>query len=187
MTIGALTILGAALLSQAPAARILAVDPAASTLGYNIVHKLHKVHGESKEVAAKAALQPDGSALVMVRVPAKSFVSGDANRDEHAQEVLESKKYPYVVLKGTAKLLYPEKYPATLDVVVDGRLDFHGRARELKVPLRVELKSADEAHVKGEFNVSLDEFGVERPSLLFIKIDDACRIEIDLTLKAEAK
>jgi polyisoprenoid-binding protein YceI len=187
MAISTLTILAAALIAQAPAARILAVDPARSTLGYDIVHKLHKVHGASKAVEAKVALSADGSALVMVRAPIKTFLSGEANRDEHMQEVLETQKYPYVVFKGTAKLALPEAFPATLDVAVEGQLDFHGRKRELKVPLKVEFRSADAAHVKGEFNVSLDEYQVERPSLLFIKIDDACRIGLDLELKAEGK
>jgi len=185
--ISALAMLGAMLLSQAPDTRIFAIDPARSVLGFGVVHKLHKVHGESKSVEAKAALSPDGGALVMVRIPVKTFESGDANRDEHMQEVLETHLHPFVIFKGTTKLAPPQAYPATLEVTLDGQLDFHGRKHPLKVPLKVELKSAGEARVTGEFNVSLDEYQVERPSLLFVKIEDACHIEVDLTLKAEGK
>ena len=66
-------------------------------------------------------------------------------------------------------------------------LDFHGRKRPVKVPLKLELKSADEVHVTGEFAVSLDEYEVERPSLFFVKIEDACKIEVNLVLRPEAR
>lgn len=173
-----------AALAQAP--RVLAVDPQHSALAYNVVHKLHKVRGESKSVEARAALSADGTARVMVRVPVKSFLSGDGNRDEHMQEVLDAQKHPYVVYKGTTRLEAPTAFPATVDVVLDGELDFHGVKRPLKVPLTLEFRSEGAVTAKGGFSVSLDEFKVERPSLLFVKIDDACRIEVDLTLAAEA-
>jgi hypothetical protein len=35
----------------------------------------------------------------------------------------------------------------------------------------------------GSFDASLDAHGIERPSLLFAKVDDACRIEVDLLLR----
>ncbi|MBI5544274.1 MAG: YceI family protein [Deltaproteobacteria bacterium] len=183
----ALSVISALLLSQAPGARILAVETARSTLGYRVVHKLHKVRGESQAVEAKAALSADGGVLLMARVAVASFKSGDANRDAHMQEVLETGRFPQVVLKGKARFLAPETYPAAAKVVVEGELDFHGRKRPLKVPLEVELKSADEVRVTGSFTVSLDEHEVERPSLLFMKIDDACQIDFDLSLKAEGK
>lgn len=183
----ALVLLTATLLAGAPEARILAVEPARSTLGYNVVHKLREVRGESKAVEAKAALLAGGAFQVMVRVPVASFKSGDGNRDAHVQEVLEVGSFPYVVFKGTGRLVLPERYPATVELAVDGVLDFHGQKRRLKVPLKLELVSAEEARVRGEFAVSLEEHKVARPSLFFVKVEDACRIDLDLALKAEAR
>jgi hypothetical protein len=37
--------------------------------------------------------------------------------------------------------------------------------------------------VKGAFDVSLDAHGVERPSLLLVPIEDACRVDVDLLLR----
>ena len=77
LPIAALTL---AALSQAPAPRLLAVDPARSTITYGIVHKLHKADGVSHEVEGKAALLADGKVQVMVRAPIASFKSGESSR-----------------------------------------------------------------------------------------------------------
>jgi polyisoprenoid-binding protein YceI len=170
-----------ALLAQAPAATTYSVNPQKSVLRYTIVHKFHKVHAESKLVQGKAALKPDGSLQVMVRAPIGSFDSGDGNRDEHMRETLEEPKYPYVTYKGVAKLA-DGTLPAKLDLVLDGQLEFHGRKQTEKVAVHVDDAGPTGAHVTGHFTVSLDRYQVERPSLLFIKIDDACVIDFDLQL-----
>jgi len=176
-------------LAQAPASAaptILSVDPGKSTLTYAIVHKLHKVDGSSKQVEGKAALTGEGKVQVMVRAPASSFQSGDSSRDEHMAEVLEASKYSHVTFKGVGQLTPPATFPATTEVQLQGQLDFHGRKRAESVLVKVEWASATEARATGSFNVSLDAYEVERPSLLFMKIDDACAIGVDLALKADA-
>src|SRR5512138_2366348 len=116
-----------ALLAQAPAGTTnYTVNPQSSVLGYNVVHKFHKVRGESKLVQGKAVLKPDGMLQVMVRAPVGSFESGDGNRDEHMRETMEEPKHPYVTFKGVAKLA-SGTLPAKLDLVLEGELDFHGR------------------------------------------------------------
>ena len=126
-------------------------------------------------------LQPDGQALIMVRVPVRSFVSGDANRDAHMRETLEEDKYGYVVFKAATSLHWPVAQSSTkLDLA--GQLDFHGQKHPLTAP--VEVQPAKGAWtVRGAFDVSFDAFGVNRPSLLFVKIDDRCKIELDLTVE----
>ncbi|MGC4119750.1 MAG: YceI family protein [Myxococcales bacterium] len=189
-SISTLSVLALALLSQSPAPpspKMLALDPAKSTLTYGIVHKLHKVSAECKAVEGKAALLPDGKVQLMVRAPVSAFKSGDANRDEHMQEVLETGKYGFVTFKAVAQATPPSTFPATTTLTVSGQLDFHGRKRTESVPLQLEWSSPTEVRVKTTFTVSLDAYEVQRPSLLFMKIDDACTIGVDLSLKEEAR
>lgn len=173
--------------APAPSAKVFSVDPASSTLAYTVVHKLHKVDATSREVEGKAALLADGKVQVQVRAPVRSFRSGDANRDAHMEEVLETSKHAHVTFKGVGQLTPPSAFPAVTEVTLQGQLELHGRKRAEAVPVRVEWTSANEARVTASFNVSLDAYQVERPSLLFIKIDDACAIGVDLALKADAK
>jgi polyisoprenoid-binding protein YceI len=179
--------LAAAALAAAPEGRAFSVDPAKSVLGFHIVHKFHKVHGESRSLQGKALLSPDGAVQVMVRAPVASFDSGDGNRDGNMRDTLEAAKYPYVTFKAVGKLTPPKEYPARAEVELDGELDFHGRKRPEKVPVTVEFAAPDALHVTGRFAVSLDKYEVERPSLLFVKIEDACAIDVDFALRGEAR
>ena len=170
-----------AFLAQVPAETTYSVNLHQSVIRYTIVHKLHRVQAESKLVQGKVVLKPDGGLQVMVRAPISSFESGDGNRDEHMRETLEDSKYAFVTYKGVAKLA-GETLPAKLDVVLDGELEFHGRKQAEKVSVHVDRAGPTGAHATGHFTVSLDRYQIERPSLLFIKIGDACVIDFDLQL-----
>jgi polyisoprenoid-binding protein YceI len=153
-----------------------AVDPAVSTLRYVVTHKLHEVDATSKEVEGRAVVRPDGSAITEVRAQVASFRSGDGNRDEHMLEVMNPGSFPYVVFKGLTRA-------ETGNVQMQGQVELHGVKKPYTVPLTVEAQPDGSLHVKGSFNVSLDGHGIDRPSLLFVKIEDACHIDVDLVLR----
>jgi polyisoprenoid-binding protein YceI len=183
-----MSLLLVALLAQttAPAAgpATFNVDVQKSTVRYGIVHKFHKVEGESKLVQGKALLKSDGTLQAMVRIPVLSFVSGDGNRDAHMRECMEEPRYPYVVYKGVAKLPSgTSTLPHKIDLSLDGELNFHGRKHPERVKVHVDASNPESVHVTGRFVVSLDRYQVERPSLLLIKIDDGCTIDLDLHLR----
>jgi len=168
------------------AGRVFAVDSGASKLTFRIVHKLHEVEGRSARAEGKAVVQGDGKVLAMVRVPVATFDSGDSNRDAHMLEAVEAGKFPFAVVKGVAVLApgaFDGPRPATLAATLGGELDFHGVKRPIEVPLTVTLEAGGAVRVKGELAVSLDGHGVERPALFFVKVEDACRISLDLVLK----
>ncbi len=174
--------LAAVLATTLPAGTLLSVDPGASFLRYHVTHKLHRVQGASTTIEGKAVVR-DGQVVSMVRVPVASFRSGDANRDSHMQETLEAHKYPFIVWKGVAQLLADNALPAG-PVTMQGQLEFHGVARAVSVPLTVEPGADGTVRVRGSLEIDLDAHRIDRPSLLFVKIDDMCRIELDLVLKA---
>jgi len=153
-----------------------AVDPSSSTLRYVVTHKLHEVDATSKEVEGRAVVRPDGSAITEIRAQVASFRSGDGNRDEHMLETMNVGSYPYVIFKGLA-------HAGTGAVQMQGQVELHGVKKQYPVPVMVEAQPDGSLHVKGAFDVSLDAHGIERPSLLFVKIDDACHIEVDLVLR----
>jgi hypothetical protein len=186
------TLLLTALLAQtaapAPTASTYTVNIQKSRLSYTIVHKFHKVKGESKLVQGKAVVKPDGTLQLMVRAPVSSFESGDGNRDQNMRETMHESKYPYVVYKGVGTLKDGATVlPPKLDLVLQGELDFHGRKQSEKVTVHVESNGPSAVHATGHFVISLERYQVEKPSLLLIKIDDACAIDFELDLKVEAR
>jgi hypothetical protein len=171
------------LASTAAAPRTYTVQPG-STLAYDLVHKFHHVHGVSRSVEGKARVLPDGTVQVMVRAPIDSFDSGNSNRDAHMLEVTEAAQNPYVLFKGIGTLTSPSSYPADAKVELRGELTLK-TARPIQVPVAVHFASAERATIDATFPVSLDEHHVERPSLLFVKVDDRITIEANLALEAD--
>ena len=169
--------------AQAPG-ELFVADTSQSSASYHLVHKFHKVTGVSHKIDAKARILPTGQAQVMVRVPSQSFDSGNVNRDEHMKETVEAARYPNIEIKGTAEeLQLPAAFPATVEKRFRVLVSFHGVQQEKEIPVRVIFESPTQVHASCRFTVSLDSFKVERPSLLFVKVNDDLELETELTFK----
>jgi hypothetical protein len=155
-----------------------------STLSYHLVHKFHAVTGVSRSIEGKARVLADGTVQVMVRAPLRSFDSGDSNRDGHMLEVTDAARNPYVIFKGVGTLASPTIYPAQVKVKLTGELTLK-TPRPVDVPVTVEFQTPERATLDCAFPVSLEEHQVERPSLMFVKVDDVVEIDAKLTLEAE--
>lgn len=180
-----LTLFAAVLLLTAGSAEreVLAADPGASVVRFHVDHKLHKVDGESRSIEGKAVVEADGRILAMVRIPIASFDSGDGNRDSNMREALEAGRYPYVVFKGVGNVKAPLPKRGQLTSVLKGELELHGVKRPIEVPVSLEIAPDGSANVRGTMAISLEAYRVERPSLLFVKLDDACTIRFDLKMR----
>lgn len=174
-------------LSAAGERQSLTVDPATSVVRYHLDHKMHKVDGRSSAVEGKAVIEPDGKVLAMIRIPVASFDSGDANRDSNMRETLEAGRYPFVVFKGISSIVMPVAYGHAAPTRLRGELDFHGVKEPIEVPVSIDWQKDGSAKVHGAMTVSLDAHRVERPSLLFIKVDDPLKIQFDLTMRRDAR
>jgi polyisoprenoid-binding protein YceI len=62
---------------------------------------------------------------------------------------------------------------------VNGNLTFHGVTKQISFPATV-LSKSSALVVNGKTNVSLTAFQIERPSLLFIPVEDTLRISFSL-------
>lgn len=167
--------------ADAPAVNYAAAE---ASISYQIVHKLHKFRGTSRKIEARGRILPDGKAQVMVRVPVESFDSGNANRDAHMKEAVEAARFAAVELKAAAEgVQVPDRFPATIEKKFSGELIFHGVKQPIEVPAQLTFESADRLKVGARFSISLDSFKVERPSLMFVKVDDAAAIEVTMVMK----
>ena len=168
--------------APAPAAPRTFTVADGSILTYRLVHKLHAVEGISRSVEGKVRWLQDGTVQVMIRARVDSFDSGNSNRDAHMKEVTEAQRLPFVSVKAVAEGLRVERFPAELEVPLRGVLVFHGVTRELAIAAHVRFPSPERAEVEASFPVSLTAHGVERPSLLFVKVDDRLELGARLTL-----
>ena len=182
-----IAILFAATAAAADAPRLYSAA-GASTVSYKAVHKFHEFAGTSHKVEGKVKLLPDGGAQTMVRVPVGSFDSGNGNRDEHMQETVDAPRFPSVLIKGVvAGVRVPEAFPSTVEVPLTGTVSFHGVDQPLQAKVKVTFTDADHATAETSFPISLEAFQIERPSLLFVKVEDKVMIEAKLVLEAGKK
>ena len=172
-------------LASSATPQTLSVDPSATVVRFHVNHKMHAVDGRPSAVEGKAVIEPGGRVLAMVRIPVASFDSGDSNRDAHMRETLHAGKHPFVVFKGVSSLLVPAAHGKAVPMTLEGELDFHGVTRPVAVPVSVEFAPDGSAVVTGRMKVSLEAHRIERPSLLFVKVDDECAIEFSLRMRRD--
>jgi polyisoprenoid-binding protein YceI len=165
---------------------VFAVSPANSKLTYFLVHKLHKFDGTSKKVEGKARILPTGQAQVGLRAAVESFDSGNNNRDAHMKEVTEAAKYPTVELKALCDGISLPPEAASVDKTCKAEITFHGIKKAIDLPVKLSWSSPTSVHATAKLSLSLDEFKVERPSLLFVKVDDTMEIVADVVLEKQS-
>jgi polyisoprenoid-binding protein YceI len=174
-----LVLAGGVARAEAPAD--FSVDARDSTITYHLVHKLHHVDGTSHKVEGKARLQPDGKVQVMVRAPVESFDSDNVNRDAHMKETVEAAKYPWVELKALGEgVTPPAKFPTTEKKTFKAQLGFHGQQQQFDLPVELTWESPTRVKATVAFAISLDKYKVERPSLMFVKVDDELKLDAKL-------
>ena len=157
----------------------LKADKANSNLSYSASHSLHDWTGVNKDVNAVLVLDGSGKInKVAISLKVVDFDSGNASRDSHSLEVLESLKFPKVQFVST------EISQMDGDLKVKGNLTFHGLTKMVEFPVTYHAKR-NGIIVEGEIPVSLDEFKVERPSFMLVKIDDLIAITFHLEFYPE--
>tara|TARA_Y100000816_G_scaffold217742_1_gene162849 strand:- start:701 stop:997 length:297 start_codon:yes stop_codon:yes gene_type:complete len=70
-------------------------------------------------------------------------------------------------------------------VIINGMLEFAGNVQDLTTSANIKAISDNSFSAEGKFDILLSKFDIERPSLLFTKIED--RISIEYTIIGEKK
>jgi len=166
---------------QASAAAATVLSAKESKLTYHLIHKLHKFDGVSSQAEAKARILPDGKVQVMVKAPVESFDSGNANRDSHMKETVEAARFPMVELKAAGDAPTPATFPTTVERTFKGELSFHGVKKILDIPVKLTYTSATQVKAEAQLKLSLEDYKIDRPSLMFVKINDEMPVDISIT------
>jgi polyisoprenoid-binding protein YceI len=171
--------IGLALLVALPAAsqpRTIGNIAEGSSMRYHLVHPLHTIEAESKDVKYTLELDPASKVITKVtgHVDVTTFNSGNSSRDSHAMEVIDALTYPESGFVSTSITVNGDS------LLVDGALTFHGVTKDVEIPARVDW-SDHRVKVNGAFLVSLTAFGIERPSLLLIPVEDTLSFTFEAT------
>ena len=146
-------------------------ETSASSGKYSMVHKLHSWEGVSKElkVATKWNEQKNEIEQISIVVNVATFNSGLSSRDSHMMEVLDGLSYPRIIFSSSSVQYTPD------GIFVKGKLQFHGVERMIETKVKLEKQNRRWVF-SGSFPVLLEDYKVERPSLLFVKVDNKIQI-----------
>jgi polyisoprenoid-binding protein YceI len=168
----------AALLSLAGApgaeAKTYAAIKGESTLSYHLAHPLHEFSGVSRDIECVVELSADTlSSVIRVSAAVSSFDSRNSSRDSHAMEAVQSRKFPRVEFASDSIKPSGDGY------AVSGQLTFHGQVRPVAFQVTPRLLPG-KIGIKGGFEVKLSDFGVERPRLMFMPVEDKLGVSFEL-------
>lgn len=151
-------------------------DKNESSIAYHLHHPMHEVDGVSKQVYCQVEVDDSSHRIraVLVTVDVTTFNSGNSDRDDHAMEVIDALDYPDVKIQSDSV-----SYLSDTNITVSGRLTFHGVSEAITLPVSIS-PMGDKTACDGDFDISLTKFKVERPSLLFIPVDDKLHIKFHI-------
>jgi len=133
-------------------------------------HYLHNWVGISNKLSGTIFFDKTSqNQSVNLQVPLVSFNSKNSSRDSNMLTYSEAYKFPKVsfnshLIKNKNDSLY-----------VEGTLKFHGVSKKINTIVKIDTSNGFKA--SGKFSIKLSDYKIDRPSLLFVKINDLVQIE----------
>ena len=142
-----------------------------SEVTYTVSHPLKTSIGKSTK--ARGKVRCGATCDFLIAVPVVSFDSGDSNRDLHMLETTKGAAFPLITVRGSFKagaLASPLK--------VDFHIEFGGQ-KAIVSGVELALSGTNSLlQAKGTLKLKLSQFGITKPSLLGMAIDDEVPITI---------
>ena len=125
------------------------------------------------------------SGNLVFSIPIKDFEFDKSLMREHFNEkYMETEKYPKSTFKGTVEGYTDQE--GEQNVVAKGDLTIHGVTHQIEISGTLE-SSGSNVVIKATFSVSVADYEVEIPSLLFSNIAEVVDVTVDLKYKPYVK
>ncbi len=168
------------------------IDASAVDISFHIAHPAKEYDAHLLEGGATATVHFDPEDMSTLRlqttIKVELFNSDNKRRDSHMIETMEAFVFPTIEWKVTevAGLAGPIT-AGTFEIAASGPLTLHGVTKELKIAVELVVDDAHHITATSEFSVNLSAWGIERPTLLFIPIEDAVPIKVRMAFPGAGK
>lgn len=154
-----------------------------SFIQYTLVHPLHTIVGKCNDTDCEINYDETIKKIISVTVMADvlCFESGNSNRDSHMGEAIESIDYPEVSFKSSSV-----DFIRNDSLFVKGDLTFHGVTKNIGFWVIQRFQNGKSIY-SGDFNISLTEFKIEKPSLLGVKTEDKLTMLFQIVIPKDLK
>ena len=146
-----------------------------SLITYFGVHYLHKWEGSTSDVKGVVSYDKNIDQYeCSISVPLSTFSSGNDNRDSNMLVYCRAFDFPNINFQSTSIKVNK----STLEI--EGKIEFAGEEKEIKTNAKLNSLDNNLFAIEGELDILLSEFKVERPSLLFVEIEDLVKIKYSI-------
>ena len=146
-----------------------------SLITYFGVHYLHKWEGSTSDVKGVVSYDKNVDQYeCYISVPLSTFSSGNDNRDSNMLVYCRAFDFPNINFQSTSIKVNE----STLEI--EGKIEFAGEEKEIKTNAKLNSLDNNLFAIEGELDILLSEFKVERPSLLFVEIEDLVKIKYSI-------
>ena len=146
-----------------------------SLITYFGVHYLHKWEGSTSDVKGVVSYDKNIDQYeCSISVPLNTFSSGNDNRDSNMLVYCKAFDFPNINFQSTSIKVNE----STLEI--EGKIEFAGEEKEIKTNAKLNSLDNNLFAIEGELDILLSEFKVERPSLLFVEIEDLVKIKYSI-------
>ena len=146
-----------------------------SAIIYKGSHPAHDWEGISTDVKGGLICEKE-ECVIQVIVPLESFDRGSSGRDSNMLFSTESHKYPYVKYYSDSFSIESIREDS---VKLSGYIEFHGITKSIITQININYQDGVFLG-KTSFFISLDDYEVEKPQLLFVPISDQINLECSL-------
>ena len=146
-----------------------------SQITYYGNHYLHKWEGSTSQVNGSLEYNiTTNQYSCSVAIPINTFSSGNDSRDSNM--LIYCKAYDFPNVSFESKSIQVDKS----SINIEGIIEFAGVKKVIKTKARLINLQDSVFSIEGEFEILLSEFGIERPSLMFVKIEDSVKIKYSI-------
>jgi len=144
-------------------------------------HPMHGFSGESSSIILLSDCNDLGNLCDLIfKIPIMSLNSGNDNRDSNMLNYLKAFSYPTISLSiaNFSVREYDEE-------IIICEMTISGMTQEVQIPLTLLDVSKNEIRYKAEssFIISLNQFNIDIPKLLFIPISPDIKVDIELLIE----
>lgn len=161
--------------SQTDALKSSRLDKTKSFINYHMSHPMHNWDGTSKDIDGIVQYDETTKKInkVVISVKINTFDSKNSNRDAHMLEITEGIKYPTVTFVSSSI----KEDGNTVDI--SGTINFHGVSKQIHF-MGNESVINNKKIINGEFVVLLEDFKIERPSMMLMKTDNEMKMNFSV-------
>ena len=150
-----------------------------SEIEYSGSHPMHGFSGSSSIITLLSECNKAGDNCdLMFKIPIISLNSGNDNRDSNMLNYLNVFSYPEIRLS-TQNFIIKEYN----DEPIPCEMSISGMNQQINIPLTLSKISDVQYEVTSLFSISLDQFNIDTPKLLFIPMNNEVKIRVKLLIE----